>query len=441
MNNSLKNNLTIWDIEMLAEKDKQDKIMYYYSIESMLSINTPSAYLLDKNNEKMDIIEKFVFDIANFHLNQKNRDIMADNINIEFWFKTSGSYNKTIHTDGDDESIRLKKITKPPLCSILVYLNDNDNPTLLTNINEESYKFKTFDGVNKNICIVFPKKLRNIVFDGSYFHSEINLFSLDWNDISKERNVLVIDLWENYKPINLSLYLSEKYKESTYNINDEFIKIHKNKSKIQNILVDETIINEQFFCDILYKNDITQFGKLNEYIKPEVITDGLYLLESNNTNNKGLSLNKFNFKLNKLRNWNEHIHIKSNVVEAEHINYIIEKYKEHTNVETVLEPELLNYVLSYIAGKICNELKHIYNLGKSYNIDIVKIFMSNEITTSVVNTIVCSVFLTDALISHKELKNDIEIKAGTIIFQNDFYTTNINNTMLEFLINVDTLDQ
>jgi hypothetical protein len=428
--NIVKSNLSIWDVELSIEKEKEEKYMMYYINECVLTTQTYSAFILDKTKLVMDIVEKLVFDLSKFYLNQTNDDIMSDNIYIEFWFKSICTYSKALHTDGDDESLKYRKISRSPNMSILLYLNDNDNPTLITNINEEAYKFKQLSNENKNICIVFPKKMRSIVFDGNYFHSEVNLFT-EWNDLSNERNMLVIDIWKNYKPINLPLYICDKYKEYTYDVNAPFLNV-KHKQVLKKITVDDSIINDDFFFNILYKKDTTQYSKLTNYIKKDHIKYGMYLLESA-YNKPPTQMKRFKYNLNKLINWNEYIHIKPNIIGSEHINYITQTHTNDDNSE--LEGDVLAYVLKHIAEKVCDELSKTYGLDKTSKINIVKIVMSNNLTTSINNTIVGSVLLYNANIKHSKLNNQIEVKSGSIVFQNDEYTID-QSRVLEFILDV-----
>lgn len=445
----LKNNLTVWDMEFVVNEKEKEEYISYYNVESILSLKS-NPLMLNKSKTQMDIIEKLVFDISKFHLEQTNNDILSNNIHISFSFKTTNlqAQDKILHTIFENEDLTHKQIPKLSDMTILVNLNDSDISTILTNVDEETYKFKNFHDENQNLCIVFPRQMRNIVFDGKYFHGAANLFSSS-NNIYEEQRMLEINIWKCDNPINLQVYSSDKYKDYTYNSNDEFIKIFKNSKKIKKISIDpinDKIINYDFLCDIFYKNDITQLSKLSEYAKKNEIIDELYFLHKDKQNSQK-SLQRFNFDLNKIKNWNEHIHVRSNFLSNENIYYIKEKYKvcnaeqnEQTE-QNELDPELLEHVLQNVAGKVCIELTDTYKLDKTYKIDIAKIIMSNKMTTSYNNTIIGSIFLTSALLKHKDMNNDIEIKKGTIVFQNNFYEnlSDNNNLLLEFLIDITTI--
>jgi hypothetical protein len=132
----IKNNVSVWELEPV-DSSKEELYMSYYTNESLLSLKYHSAYILDNNKNRFDFIEKLVYDLSKFHLKNINMDIDKDNIKLEFWFKTTDSYGRVMHTDGDDNAKALGKPSPVPLMSILLYFNNNNNPTLITNIDEE----------------------------------------------------------------------------------------------------------------------------------------------------------------------------------------------------------------------------------------------------------------------------------------------------------------
>jgi hypothetical protein len=162
------NKLSVYDISFNDENTN----MYLSAMcnECISSINVFQAYILNKNSKNIDFIEKIVYDLSKFHLDSLNKDIQDENITIEFWFKANITYKRDIHIDGDDNGIIHRGFSSSPLCSILVYLNDNENPTLLTNIDNESYKYKNI--TNKELYFIFPKFVFPLAFSSS---SDINL--------------------------------------------------------------------------------------------------------------------------------------------------------------------------------------------------------------------------------------------------------------------------
>ena len=198
----MNNKLSVYDISF--NNENTSLYLSIMSNECTSSIKSFQSYILNKKSENIDFIEKIVYDLSKFHLDNMNKDIRNENITIEFWFKANITYGKEIHIDGDVNGIHHRGFSCSPLCSILVYLNDNENPTLLTNIDNESYKYKKI--TNKELFIIFPKKLKSIIFDRSYYHSEIDIFD---NRDTIDRNVLVIDIWEDYIPLFIENYESK----------------------------------------------------------------------------------------------------------------------------------------------------------------------------------------------------------------------------------------
>ena len=195
----MNNKLSVYDISF--NNENTSLYLSIMSNECASSIKSFQAYILNKKSENIDFIEKIVYDLSKFHLDNMNKDIRNENITIEFWFKANITKN---HIDGDVNGIGHRGFSCSPLCSILVYLNDNENPTLLTNIDNESYKYKKI--TNKELFLIFPKKLKSIIFDRSYYHSEIDIFD---NRDTIDRNVLVIDIWEDYIPLFIENYESK----------------------------------------------------------------------------------------------------------------------------------------------------------------------------------------------------------------------------------------
>lgn len=440
-NNIIKNCLSIWELEA---KNTLNEELYlsYYENECLLSLKQHSAYILDKEKEKFDFIEKLVYDLSKFHLRNINIDVDKSDIVVEFWFKTSGSYDRIMHTDGDDNAISMGKLCPVPLMSQLLYFNDNNNPTLVTNIDEESYKYKQFTDENKNLFLVFPKKMRNIIFNGGYFHSEINIFN-EIDNNTDLRNVLVVDIWHNYNPIGLPLYNSKKYKSHTYHINEESNYLFKKNSIVKHIPLDDSILNNNFFSEILYNRNNNVYNFLSKILNKQYIYEGLYIINNINTNNKIQNedpFKKLNINCNKYIDWIEYIAILPNVIDDIVINDITSQFKMYGELNN--KSELFLYIMNNISVNIIykNITKH-YKLDNTFKIDVEKIELSCELSTDNNTTIIASLFLKDDII-HNELSNEeIEIKKGTLIFQNNNYINkNFNNQLIiEFFINVENI--
>ena len=158
----------------------------------------PLTYLLRSNQSEYSIIEKFVHEIALFHFKRLNIKF-DENKYIEFWFKKSGIYND-YHFDCDEYSKKLinnKKLIVP-LLSCIVYMDNSKIPTIITNIDKDTYDTKNFKE-NNTFALSFPKYLKHITFDGgNNLHGMLNYNEND--NIDNDRYILAINLWD-IKPL------------------------------------------------------------------------------------------------------------------------------------------------------------------------------------------------------------------------------------------------
>jgi hypothetical protein len=436
---SIKHNLSVWDIDVI-DKTNYELLVAYFTIECLASLQFHLAHILKKNKQKYDFIEKTVYDLSKFYLKNANKDIYNENIEIEFWFKTSATYGKNMHTDGDDNANSTRKIAPSPIMSILLYFNENDNPTMITNIDTDSYKYKQFQNENKNICFIFPKTMKSIVFDGSYYHSEIDIFGKK-NEL---RNILVIDIWENYIPLKLNHYECTKYSHLSYNIDDPFINIHRN-TIINTISRNDAIITDEFFNDILYKSRVDSYKKLAYAFESNDIQlyDGFFLM-----NNETLPhsesidlptnkvLEKMPFSLHNIMKWNEYINIIPAFLDTNQINYLLHNFTKYGELDKT-DP-LFEYILKNISKNVCDKLVAQYSLDTTYKITIQQLNISNHITTDFNNTIIASIALKPDHIYKKENDEEqIVIHPGFLIFQNDDYINkDTYQIFIEFIIDV-----
>ena len=225
--------------------------------EEITKLNTKNnhRYLLNLHKDEYDILEKYIFDTAVFHLSQRVED-SSNNIHdyfVEFWMKNRPLLNN-IHIDCDEEDREKDNKYIYPTKSIIVYLTDHLYPTIFTNVDIEKYKYKYFDKEN-NIKLVFPKKNTQVSFDGSKYHGEIRLNDISQVDDENERLILAINIW-NHKPKNIDFY------ESCLDVSSKIYNKTTSLIKISNINEKHTIdankqLNESLFNNLLYKNDVS----------------------------------------------------------------------------------------------------------------------------------------------------------------------------------------
>ena len=194
-------NINIWNLTELPYMDELIK-----EINNYLHNETS---LLDMNKSKYTVLEKYVHDIAMFHLKRLQKDCETDcEINnntyfVEFWVKDKYQIS-TLHVDCDEFLKKEKLEYNYPLLSSVTYLNDSNVPTVITNIDMDRYMYKEFEKDLK-LFFSFPKKGKQITFDGKYFHG--SAFLEHDNDVGKneDRYIIAVNLW-NKKPTNVKYY-------------------------------------------------------------------------------------------------------------------------------------------------------------------------------------------------------------------------------------------
>jgi len=184
------------------------------------------TYLLNmphhSTDENKNYIEKFVYDSAVFQLSEynikHNTNINIEDIFIEFW-SLQDTHFKKMHFDKDEQDYLINNnytTYNKPFLSCITYLNDDIYaPTLITDIVRpfgSPYEIEDVsNGVNTNFGMVFPKKMKQVTFDGGkYFHG-MYLF----DDKCSNRLVLPINFWLK-KPKYLSYFPYYSYIKKKY---------------------------------------------------------------------------------------------------------------------------------------------------------------------------------------------------------------------------------
>lgn len=199
------NHINSWKIQ--PTYNENELLMY-------LDFSISGTFLLNTNNSQFNLLEKCVYDLAMYHfldLGIQWNDF-KNNYFIEFWWKTN-SNNTKLHVDCDEYEKKQNNMVHP-LRSLVTYFNDNDIPTIITNINFEQYKYKQIPD-KKKIIISFPKKNKHITFNGSMFHGVCNLLNTD----DTKRYMLAINIW-NKKPSYVPYYDNIYYVNSLLNVKD-----------------------------------------------------------------------------------------------------------------------------------------------------------------------------------------------------------------------------
>lgn len=243
-------NIDIWNIDF--NLDKQEIIDNFLKINNNLSL----LNLLKSKNE-YSFVEQIVYNIALFHFNRLN--ITLDNSTfVEFWFKSVPDTDN-FHLDCDEFIKSNQNKYVHPLLSCVTYLNDHNCPTILTDIDYDTYKYKEFED-QTSICLSFPRFGKHITFEPNKFHGISNLFNND--NYKTPRYMLAINLWDK-NPENIPYYNDE---HNAIEHNTLLTNISKIDNNFETIIVSNKIINFDFFERLLYHKEKNLFLKFEEFI-------------------------------------------------------------------------------------------------------------------------------------------------------------------------------
>lgn len=254
--------------------------------------NTPKQlYLLNFKKEQFTLIEKYVYDIAMFHLQRLNIEV-NDEIFIEFWFKSKiiDSFDKiyginNFHIDCDEAEKSNNNKVIHPILSCVTYGSDSLYPTVITDVSYDDYKFKNFE-TNEMLQIIFPEKNKHITFDGSYMHGAGNIFyDMKENNIDydTERIMLAINLWK-HRPLNIQYFVPDTNDILYIFDKSEFI-IEINANTDFHEITNKEIFTYDFYENLFYnKENISWPDELITSFK-ELITKNThnFLIKNNDT--------------------------------------------------------------------------------------------------------------------------------------------------------------
>lgn len=220
-----------------------------------------SSYLLDKSKSHYCVLEKYVYDIALFHLDRLGFLFDNDDIHIQFWMK-SGKNGSLIELHRDWYTDYEKCDEKRAFLSTITYLEDNDIPTLITDATIKEHKERKLDQLN-NIALSFPRTGKHISFLGrDYFHGHYAVFPE--TNYTASRNVLVIKLWHGPKP-NLRYFDNELFLlDNNYSKNEVLLRFSSKND--QKHVTSSRLINETLFSQLLYSAKSDTCYKIGELI-------------------------------------------------------------------------------------------------------------------------------------------------------------------------------
>jgi hypothetical protein len=382
--------MNIWNIVNNLSYDDNIKIEDIFNNLCKYQENHVT-FLLNKNNKS--IIELFINDIVEYHTNRLN---IKDEIFVEFWFKSYNNIDKnTFHIDCDeyDKCINKSSEYNSPFLSCITYLNDNNtNPTVITDIDKDKYKYKIFDS---KLYISLPKKMKHITFEGGkYYHGESKLLLED-----SIRNILVINLW-NKKPLNVPFFdfeyfifkysMNEKKEIKLVNMKDKHFTLQTTNNQI---VIQTTILNNDFFDNLLYK-DMSNLFDLKDIIDKYNSYD-LIVFENNKINNNNININSdkddnqsiIDVSLDKFK---QRFIIKNHFTK-DICKWIIEESENYaslngwtktrhnkyptTDLPVELLPSIFSFLMVSFKYSICIEIHKNYSLTQDYTFQIIDAFI------------------------------------------------------------------
>jgi len=191
------------------------------------TIPSNTFYNLNQQKNAFTILENIVYNITSFH---------SKRLNINTKYIEFGFIEKNINF--------LIKKEKIPVLSVIVFLENNDNPLIITNLTEETYKYKEFNDIN--ICCCFPRILNHVIFEPTkYFYSLHNEKTLLINIFDKNESDSI--------PFPEKMFASNHYLGCNTNLSFEF-----EENEFKTILFQESEhgFNYDYFDEFIYLDSL-----------------------------------------------------------------------------------------------------------------------------------------------------------------------------------------
>ena len=218
------------------------------------------SYLYQYNKDKYCNIEQIVNAISQYHI--KHHDGINPDPIVEF--SVIGS-NNTFTNVYDKPYYNIQNTKVFPVFSIITNFDDNACQLVLTNVDNDTYKYKDFD-TQTDISVVSLAKYQNIAFNSNLYHGYNNLLNKSCSELSQ--TCLLINIWNNIKT-DIPYFLPD----NNCNYNDISINIDTSSCK--------PTINEyngnvtEFFDDLLYQHvcDFKPENKINTSLYKIIFND------------------------------------------------------------------------------------------------------------------------------------------------------------------------
>ena len=387
--------IKLWDIPNSSEQNMLIKKKINQLLNEDIFTGTK---LLNLQNSKLDILEKYVYDISKIHAKRLN--LSNEEYYVEFWIKNKFDTH-ILHVDCDEQK-KEELIYKYPLLSCVTYLSESYIPTIITNIDVDRNMYKDFHN-DINLYFSFPDINKHITFNPSFFHGTAII--TDDCDLNNERTIVAINLWKT-PPINIRYYTNENILERVFNSNQDIFIMNENNNSITEIPLPLSELNYDTMEDILYRKNINTFKKFNKWIEKSITGDNASCykfildksLDSKEQTNKlikkyGDIINDINYIRENDIKYNRFFQrfTYNRFYNSDICNWIIyesEKYasnnggwttKRHINYPTTDIPvHLINSISTFIfqsSINICNFIKESYQIPNEMGLDIQDLFI------------------------------------------------------------------
>ena len=311
-------------------------------INSIKDTNNQKHFLLDVKKTKMNLLEKFVHETSLFHFTT-----LEDNY-VEFWCEDKVTQNLNFESD------------KFPIKSCISYFNQNKCPTIISNIDIDSYLYKEFES-KTDFILSFPRSNKQITFDGKWLSSSVILSE---NDESQERYAIFVNLWHS-KPSDVEYYKEEEN-------NNEFAPVILSIDEdinVEKIVVSKEIMNAQLYENLLYKCEKTALSEFASFIN-DATHSYKFVKESNIK------------KMEKMKSY-------SKIYTPDMCRYIINESEKHSINDSTNSwdfsidkmPSAFGLILETMTTVI-EKVKELHNLNEKIQINIKNLFVRKSFTNS-----------------------------------------------------------
>lgn len=377
-------------------------------------------YILNKQNDKFDAIEQFVYDIAIYHANNLN---IINKYFIEFCF-----------IDSSKECIKEKYAdNNVPILSCITYFSTGDEPIIISSLTQEQYLYKDVDSDNIKIYFSFPKELKQITYDGN-LHKVYN----------GSGNCLVVNLFEN-KSSNHNSYISNNDDASKLIFN-----INKSNERTKHLSFEKAH-DYDFFENLLYEKNGKSSTQLLELIKknPDYFKFDNFLFTNEKAEDSSV---EEIIKDKNINNLSEEKYlqkyVKENFFDKKICNWLKNEYDNHLLKNNITDAPIDNIstIFSFIIEssiKIIELIEEFYSID-NYNFNIKDIFVIKEnYCKAYDDTIAVNIVLNKPTLSENNylhFEDGVKIKAeiGNMIVRKGATKckTNKDTYILVILINI-----